>query len=248
MTKYNNPPIIEALCEFKFSEDTSWDMTIPGILFGKIQEGFPNKEQHLIQEINVLTKDTPAKAQIRKIEIARFFNDKKTTLIQVGPRTLSINQLKPYDTWSTFKSHIEYAFNELSQTIEVAGLQRIGLRYINRIEIPKEQNKVDLETYFDFRPSCGPRLPQSHGNFIVSCIFPYSGMRDLCKVELRDAMPENKDSLAFLLSIDYFLAKPKSITVAQSIEWIEEAHNIVENLFEGCILPPLREIFQEVKQ
>jgi uncharacterized protein (TIGR04255 family) len=61
-------------------------------------------------------------------------------------------------------------------------------------------------------------------------------------------LPEIKNSLSFLLSIDYFLAEPRSIPADKSMEWVEDAHTEIEKLFEGCILPPLREIFEEANE
>ncbi|MCX6670189.1 MAG: TIGR04255 family protein [Methanothrix sp.] len=243
MVKYNNTPIIEAVCEFRFSSDTNWDLTTPGIMYGEIHEEFPHIEQHALQDINLLQDASVKGTRINTTILARFLSEDKKKLIQVGPRILSINRLKPYHSWSDFKSQINYAFQKLNERVELKGVQRIGLRYVNKIEIPTEQGKVDLEKYFDFRPFCGPNLPQSHANFIAGCLFTYSDERDRCQVQLTDATPEIENALAFLLSIDYFLAKPQSIPITQSMDWIEEAHGVVENLFEGCILPPLREIF-----
>jgi uncharacterized protein (TIGR04255 family) len=245
MAKYNNPPIMEAVCEFKFAEDTKWDMTIPGILYSEIQREFPHKGQHLIQQVNILTKDTPAKTQIRKIELVKFLNKDKTTLIQIGPRMLSINQLKPYNTWSHFKHHIEYAFNILNQKTELTAPQRIGMRYINRVEVPLKE--VDLNDYFEFRPYFGKNMQRNYNSFLVGCIFPFYEGRDSCKVELTGAVPENNEASAFMLDIDYSLAKPQSIAVDKSLEWIENAHEETSTAFEGCISNPLREIFGEVK-
>jgi uncharacterized protein (TIGR04255 family) len=53
MTKYNNPPIIDAVCEFRFGKDTDWDMTIPGVVYREIKTNFPHKEQHALQDINL---------------------------------------------------------------------------------------------------------------------------------------------------------------------------------------------------
>jgi uncharacterized protein (TIGR04255 family) len=251
MVKYNNSPIIESICEFKFTEDTDWDITVPGLIFEDVKTEYPYKEQRATQEISIspqTAESNKMRRQINRSDFAVFYKDDKKSLIQIGPRILSTSRLKPYHTWNDFKSQIVYAFGKLSGRSELKGIQRIGLRYINRINIPMKQNKVTLENYFEFRPYCGPNLPQSHGDFIVGCVFPYYDERDVCKVELRGAMPENKYSLSFLLSIDYFLAKPRSIPVAQSMEWVENAHTEIEVLFEGCILPSLREILKEAKE
>lgn len=251
MPEYNNPPIIESVCEIRFTDDTNWDITVPGLVFEDIRTEYPQKEQRTTQEINISMSDTSsprASSQIKRQDYAVFLTDDKKSRIQVGPRVLAINRLRPYPTWNVFKLQINYAFDKLRGRVELSGIQRIGLRFINKIEIQKENNLVNLDKYFEFRPFCGERLPQTHGDFIVGCVFPYSDERDLCRIEFSSAMPENKGSLAFLLSLDYFLAKPRSIPVAQSMDWIEEAHGKIENLFEGCILPPLREIFGEVKE
>lgn len=251
MIKYNKSPIIESICELKFTEDTNWDITVPGLIFGDIRSEYPLKEQRTTPEVKFSSSGTvfrEAQSQIKVHESVIFLTKDKKSRIQVGPRLLVINRLRPYLTWDDFKSQIDQALEKLKARVDINGIQRIGLRYINKIEIPVEDNRVDLDKYFDFRPFCGDRLPQTHGEFIVGCVFSYSDNRDLCRVEFTSAVPENEGSLAFILSLDYFLAKPRSISLTQIIEWIDGAHDELEKLFEGCILPPLREIFQEIEE
>jgi uncharacterized protein (TIGR04255 family) len=50
-----------------------------------------------------------------------------------------------------------------------------------------------------------------------------------------------------MLDIDYFLAQPRAVEVAQSLQWVEKAHTRVEEIFDGCITNRLRELFEEVK-
>ena len=251
MVNYNRSPIIESICELKFTEDTNWDITVPGLIFEDIRSEYPLKEQRITQEIKFPSSETApirAQSQIKRQDYAIFLTNDMKSRIQVGPRVLVINRLRPYLTWEDFKSQINHALEKLNARVDLKGIQRIGLRYINKIEIEGENGKVNLDKYFDFRPFCGDRLPQTHGEFIVGCVFSYSDNRDLCRVELTSAVPENEGSLAFILSLDYFLAKQRSIPITQITEWIEGAHRELEKLFEGCILPPLREIFQEIKE
>jgi len=82
MVKYNNTPIIESLCEIKFSDDTKWDPTVPGLVFEGVKELYPQKEQRIIQEININTPmNSPgstshiANHQIRKNDLAVFLTN-----------------------------------------------------------------------------------------------------------------------------------------------------------------------------
>lgn len=245
MAKYNNSPITEAVCEFKFGKDANWDMTIPGIIYSEIQKDFPYKEQHALQNIDLPTEKTPGKAQINIINMVRFLSKDKKSMIQVGQSTLSIHRLQPYINWSEFSSLIKYAFDTLDQKVSLKSIQRIGLRYINRIEIP--QKSVILDDYFNFRPYFGEGLQRDYSGFIIGCMFPFLGGRDSCKVELTNVVPENKDSSAFMLDIDYSLLKPQDVAVGKSLEWVENAHVEIENIFEVCISNPLRDLFMEVK-
>jgi uncharacterized protein (TIGR04255 family) len=176
-----------------------------------------------------------------------FYKEGKKSLIQIGPRKLLTSRLKPYQTWDDFYSQINYAFEKLEGRVELKGIQRIGLRYINMINIPMKNGMVEEDEYFDFRPHYGSKLPQLHADFAVGTLFQFNNGRDLCRLEIKTAMPEIKDSLSFLLSIDYFMAEPRSVPADRSMKWVDDAHTEIESLFEGCILPPLREIFGEVK-
>jgi uncharacterized protein (TIGR04255 family) len=38
--KYRSPPLVEALCEFRLTPDTPWDMTIPGLFYETVKHAF----------------------------------------------------------------------------------------------------------------------------------------------------------------------------------------------------------------
>lgn len=239
--KYVNPPVIEAICEFRLTPDTNWDITIPGLFYEKVKEHFPHREQRIVQEIEVIQDSQSLQQQLRTSERILLFAENRSLLIQLGPRLLVVNALKPYPTWAGFKPKIEEAFGALSTTIELKGLQRVGLRYINRIEMPLPQ--LDLARYFQFYLYLGPNLPQNTDNFFAWADFVYADGRDRCRVQLKSV----PDHIAVILDIDYFLSKEKGVPETEAINWIEEAHNRVEEVFEGCVTDQLRDLFQEVK-
>lgn len=140
---------------------------------------------------------------------------------------------------------ITQAFEALAGTVQVRGLERIGLRYINRVEIPAPS--VDLDDYFEFRPFLGAALPQNMAGFIVGCTLPFAGGRDSCNLQLTAAAPETSGSMAFILDLDYFVAKAQAVAVERALGWVDAAHEEVVELFEGCISDRLRELLGEVK-
>jgi len=242
--KYKNPPIVEAVCEFRLTSDTAWDLTIPGLIYGKIKGEFPHREQRLVHEIEISHGPEGMQHQVRAHERVFFFADDRKKFVQLGPRLLAVNCLKPYPTWQEFKPKIEKAFKALTEIVNVKGIQRIGLRYINQIEIPGAP--IKLENYFEFYPFVGPRLPQNMEGFTAISEFPYANGRDLCRVQLAPA-PSKPERPLITLDIDYFLRRPKGVEPESTLVWVEEAHSRVEEIFEGCVTDRLRQQFQEVK-
>jgi len=243
--KYANCPIAEAVCEFRLTSETKWDPTIPGFLYEKVKEQFPNKEQKLIQEISITQNAHGVRQRVQPSERAFFLATDRKTFMQVGPHLLAVNRLKPYAGWEVFKPKIEDAFRALATVVETKGLQRIGLRYINRIEIPG--HSVNLGEYFEFRPFRGQSLPQKNmTSFLVGCILSFADGRDACRLELTNAVPEKAENVSFVLDLDYFLNQPRAVSEDQALEWVESAHQRIDELFEGCITDKLRKLFQEV--
>lgn len=241
--KYKNPPIIEALCEFQLSEDTPWDLTVPGLFYEKLNASYPHREQSMIQEVELIQETQGLQQRIRLSERILCFEPDRASLIQLGPRLLVVNVLKPYPTWEGFKPRIVKAWNSLQEVVEVKGLERIGLRYINRFEFPTE--KVAIEDYFEFYLFFGQHLPQQVAFFIAVSEFSYDADRDRCRIQLTPSVAD-KGKTAVLLDIHYFLAHPREVAASDAMHWVEEAHNRVEQVFEGCITDKLRTLLEEV--
>jgi len=243
--KYANPPIEEAVCEFRLTPETRWDLTVPGLLYERLKETFPQKEQRMIQEVELTQGPEGLQQQIRTSERLWFFTEDRKMLAQVGPRLLAVNALKPYPHWEGFKPRIDMVWKSLQETVEVQGLERIGLRYINRIELPAPNVKFD--EYFDFYPFVGQRLPQHIAYFLAAVEFSYADDRDHCRVQLAPIRLSGKEGkAAFMLDLDYFLTRPRGVAAADALAWVEEAHSRVEEVFEGCITDKLRNMFEEV--
>lgn len=243
--KYKNPPIIEAVCEFRLTGETPWDLTVPGLVYERIRNDFPEKEQRIVPEMRVTQSSQGIKQQMAQNERMMFLTKNRKMFVQVGTQLLAVNCLKPYPTWTDFKPKIEMAYDALANVVNIKGLERIGLRYINRIDIP--ESSINLRDYFGFRPYLSDSLPYPISDFIVGCVIPFIDGRDSCKIQLTDAVSENKKSSAFVLDLDYFLAKPNLIETTNGLEWVEQGHQQIEILFEGIIKDRLREIFQELK-
>ncbi|MGB4727910.1 MAG: TIGR04255 family protein [Thermogutta sp.] len=242
---YKNSPIDEAVCEFRVTPDTPWDIAVPGLFYDKVKGTFANREQRLFQEVELTQGPQSIQHQVRTSERIMLFTDDRKKLVQLGPRFMSVNVLRPYPSWNAFRALIELAWKGLQEAVGVTGLERIGLRYVNRVELPGEV--VNVEEYFEFYPFVGKSLPQKLTSFFIRAEFPFSEGQDCCRVQLTRFPNSTEGKTSIILDLDYFLAKPRAVDVVQALDWVEVAHTRVEEMFEGCIRDPLRKLFEEVK-
>lgn len=236
MTKkyYNNPPIKEVICEFKFDQ-TSWDPTIPGIMYERLRRDFPNRESRKEIETEFQINEQNINPNIRLSERAIFTNGEGNIMVQVGKNHLVLNHIQPYTKWDEFISSIETVYKLFLEVAEPNSIERAEQRYINEFKF--SEDKIKLEDYFDFYPHFELDLEMS--SFITGIQTRHQD--DIQKIQLSSAVGPS-----ILLDIQYFTGIPKSINFDQALDWLNNAHNKNIVAFEGCIKQNLRNRFGEV--
>ncbi len=247
MSRYRNSPIVEAVCEFRFSPDTPWEQDLPERFYRSVKDRLPIRESKKEQAFQIKTNPTGIEGhRFETIDIQVFLAEDRKMLVQLGPRRLSVNCIRPYPSWDGFRPAIHQAYETVTSLTGAKKLDRIGLLYVDKIEIPGKN--IRLEDYFTFYPHRGEGLPHNIMNFMVGCDFSYNGNRDICRLKLTRAMPEKQNSSAYLLTTDYFLAKKNAVTPGDALAWVEEAHTAAKSLFKGCVTERLEEIFNQEEQ
>lgn len=238
---YENPPIEEALCEFRFAPGPEWDLTIPGRLHGKVQDLYSGKPRtQKVVSANVAMSEgggPPALAMNQAIGRVQLPSEDGTRMLSVGPDVLTVHTLRPYDGWSDFKPRITSGLDAYRQVAEPAGLARLGVRYINRITIPEESLRLD--DYFTAAPPSAPGLPNQMSGFLHRTEYVYE---DGVKLLLTFASIEGEEP-TFLLDIDVIWEgeEPRSLDEVGTL--VDELHSREGKAFEDLIKEPLRRLF-----
>ncbi|WP_342770379.1 MULTISPECIES: TIGR04255 family protein [unclassified Methanoculleus] len=239
--KYVNPPAAEAICEFRFPGDSTWDQTYPGILYSHLRDAYPKRDQRYVREVVMLLGPEGLREELLIGERSIFLAEDEGCAVQVGPRLLSVSCQKPYVHWEAFSERIIGAFDRFREVISTDAIGTMNLRYVNFIEIPEAE--VTLSDYFAFYPTLPADLPRVPAGFITGCEFTFHDNRDNCRVEFTDAVPGSTEHNAYLLTIDYYLTGEGSVPPDGVADWLEIAHTHVRDIFEACIKDPLRDLF-----
>lgn len=245
---YDKPPVIEAVCEFRFEPSQTWDWTVPGLFYAKVQDDFPLKRERTNYQLAVGEGPAEDLASVQG-QVSRwmqFVRKDESALIQLGPDLLTVNQLRPYTHWPTFKAMIERALESYRDIAKPKGFRRIGLRYINRLEIPEAS--IELEDYVEAVPKVPASLPQLFATWAQRVEIPFekhNGMLALQTGSVREKEPAA--AYPFMLDLDFRTLHAEQVALDGAMQWIEKAHEVVEESFEACITDKSRSLFEETR-
>jgi uncharacterized protein (TIGR04255 family) len=238
---YKNPPVIEAVCEFKFTPEQPVDITVIGLFYDKIRGEFPNKQQ----QTGVASRVEEGAFGFEIQQRVQFSRANHSAAVGASPDILTIHQLKPYTTWHDFKSLILRNFEIFKELIEPKSIKRVGLRYINRFDFNESQIER-LEDNFNFYPAVPRDLPKIYAAISDHVEMPFEDGRDRLRIRLLSITSEKPNIFSFTLDFDYFAETAESAEDPfDSIEsWIENAHEQIEDAFEKCITEKCRARFR----
>lgn len=241
---YESPPLIEALCEFRF-DNKQWEMTTPGLFYQEIRSRFPKKREQNVVEMQ-LSEGPQPKQEIHGVTTPRiqFFNEDETLLLQIGPGRLIVNCLQPYPKWPDFKKLIFDTFAHYKKVTSVARLERIGLRYINRINLPTEGN---TRTYLNYFPSLPEALTDDSKNFLLRTEIDFEQSNGKLILTLATVTPDEDSRRPLLLDLDFVSIDTQGFAEEAIKTWVEKAHDNIEAAFEAIISDSLRVSFKEVE-
>ena len=133
--RYGRAPLVEALCEFRFAPDSPWDLTVPGLVYERVRDPFSEKRQARVIEANLAASEKGLEQRLTSSERMQFVRPDQTALVQVGEHLLVVNHLQPYPGWDAFLPLIRQGFQAYTEVTGARKIARIGLHFINRIEI-----------------------------------------------------------------------------------------------------------------
>ena len=248
--QYPNPPLREAVCEFRFQPGPDqWDLSFPGLIYNELRHEFPRRIQDATpQQVFSITFGTPPENMggfnaVDPAQSLRFWRDNSQDgVITVGPNRIGVSHYRPYPSWDNFLDVVKQAFDSYLTVVRPQTIQRIGLRYIN--EVAFDFNSVNLSEYFTFHPNFGPKLPQSNVNVRMSVDFTFDEHRDLARLQLGTIPGSDHISIAISLDIDYFLLVPGTVPLTGIELWLDRAHSRISSIFEGSITDKTRSLFK----
>jgi uncharacterized protein (TIGR04255 family) len=245
---YTKPPIIEAVIEFQFTGD--YDEGARAKIVRKLKKRYPVAES--IQEITLEAGPTGANQSVRTIGLKLSSQDRSecVTLISSVPPTpiagaeprpaaFAVSQLAPYCGWNSFCQRFSEDWAIVEKVIGKRKLLRIGVRFINRIDIYGE---IDDPQHWVL---AGPTLPAQFARpkvFNMHAVVPIdSAQVNLLVGTVPSPLPHCS---SIVLDIDIYTTDVISDQTAERLEILNNFRSKKNWIFESCITDAARELFK----
>lgn len=146
---YRRPPITEAVIEIRFAAP------IPVATMAKVNTAFapvyPNQRRMKQANVQLLLEEN-ATAQINQEEGQRRSSQDETEILLLWRTTFLISQLPPYPGWPVFFDRFVRDWEIWKRVAGYNRIIRVGVRYVNRIDIPISGPLIEYENYLKVYP------------------------------------------------------------------------------------------------
>lgn len=244
--QYRNPPIEEAICEIRFVPGPVAEFTAPARFYESIRNAYPGDPRHQqLMAAELLSRPAGSQMSVRPEGVKILFPDQDgRRLVGLGQHVLSVHVLRPYPGWEEFSRRIATAFQAYQTAAAPAGVRRIAVRYINRIEIRSET--VRLGEYLTVAPRLPDGVLANIRTFVTRLESLYEDQPIQLILTIANAEPSAPGTAALLMDIDVFQEwSSDPLPLGEVLGVVEELKRREREAFEALITDSSRELFDE---
>lgn len=241
---YEKPPITESVVELRFSQAISMER------LERLQQDFAKHYPDVTPRRNIgvevrVDEDRTRKpvAEVNEEDTGfRCATADQTEILILAPSAIAVSQLAPYNGWASFFGRFKRDWDLYKKQIGHKRIDRIGVRYINRIDIPFDGSAIDHENFVDIFVSYPDQLGPQQAYAVQLALFS----QDIgCGIKINSSSVESPviGHISFVLDIDVAKNEDVPQNDREIFELMERIRLEKNRVFEACITDKTRETF-----
>jgi len=164
-------------------------------------------------------------------------------VVQVRQDGFTFNWLKRYESWEALRDEAQSQWERYRGTFQPRAVSRLGLRYVNRIELPLPI--PDFSEYIKTIPEIAPGIPQGLIGLFMRLEIPDEARNLVGIITETIEMPVAESKrLPFIFDIDIISGgtfEPSSLSVWETFEQMREYKN---EIFFASVTEKAKELFR----
>jgi uncharacterized protein (TIGR04255 family) len=163
--------------------------------------------------------------------------------VQALKHGFSFSRFQPYQDWETFSREARDLWKLYAALTKPEKVTRIGLRYINRIELPLPFG--DFKEYLLTLPEIAPGLPQGLASFFFRVVIPIDEAEAFATITETIVEGEvSKAVVPVILDIDVFRVGAFPIVADKLWRAFDQLREQKNRLFFGSLTDKAKDLFK----
>lgn len=242
--RFANAPISEAILDIAVRFPAPPELGRLEAFHDLIREHYPIKQGRVQWHGRIeLGQERVAQEVRRSAEGFLFRSGDSTRVVQARQDGFTFNWLKRYDSWSALRDQARPHWERYREMFRPEEVIRLGLRYVNRIEIPLPF--ADFREYVKTAPDIASGLPQGLSALFMRLEIP-DGERGLAAVvtETFERPIDKGTRLPFIFDIDIIRSATFEPTSSAIWETFEKMRDYKNDIFFNSITDRAKALFR----
>jgi uncharacterized protein (TIGR04255 family) len=239
---YKKPPITEAVISIVYSKKID-SKSIQKAL-KNLKPNYSNYQPITINNVRVdIHKNNQAKANTDQQTDHRLSSSDMTEQLIIRDSSFTVSQLAPYLGWDAFLNRFKENYSKWKKEIGNRELATIGVRYINRIDMPITTDEiVEHEKYLNIYPALPDYLNMIEAHS-VQTIIPLNDLK--CKLRLNSAIVKSPLPRHVSIVVDQDIIRQQDLPQNddQLFNLLDLIRHKKNEIFESCITDKARGLF-----
>lgn len=239
---YKKPPITEAIIDLRVELPPEVGLAELKNAHSGEEAAYPTIEpRHVAFGQMQIGPQVSASAGSQQIGYLFCSGDRKQ-IYQARLDGFAMSRLAPYESWNALRNEARRLWEVYRSVANPSKLTRLAVRYINRINIPLPLS--DFKDYLRTVPEVSADLPQQLAGYFMQLVIPQEDIKSLALINETIIEPTSQNVVSVVLDIDIF--RTTDIPSNEKDIWacFEELRLRKNEVFEACITPKARELFE----
>jgi uncharacterized protein (TIGR04255 family) len=243
--KLKNPPIIEALVDFRVQRSEGVSRDALAKVATTVADDFPKRQE--VKQVMWEFQAGPGGAQSRVAEETpvgfRMDSADGKRVIQAQSGGFSYSQVNDYSEWPQLVSEARRYWDLFCSIVHPETVSRVATRFINRIDLGP--GPVDVDEYLTSGPKIPATLEQLFSEFLSRTVVPVTEIDATIVITQALQPPVKVGMVSILLDIDVFVARSFDVRGSGYWEMLTQLRDLKNRAFFGSVTDKTIQRFME---
>ena len=239
MIRYRKPPITEAVIDFGVNLPSEIGVTQLQSLSSNLSSEFPDSkeivETDFVFSVGAENKDSGSKTTKTGF---RLQSADKRWVIQARLTRFTLSLLHSYEDWDSFRGRARSYWPYYRDVAQPKNISRVGVRYINRIDVPRSEL---IKDYLKDVPGIPNELTGGEDHFFLQLKKELPDISSTLVLNYATVGPTDPETKSIILDIDIHREGEWNPNDDNAWTFLDQLRDRKNKIFETCITDKFRE-------